>query len=151
VLADDDWIWGGTLDDIETTIRYGIRSPHDDARVSDMPTFSDDMLDAAQISDVAQYVLSLNRREEDKTAAERGGEIFESECAGCHGENGEGGRDFGAPRLNDGIWLYSGERDGIVNQVTKPSHGVMPTWEGRLDDVSIKQVAIYVHSLGGGE
>ena len=151
VLADDDWLWGGTLDEIETTIRYGIRSTHDDTRVSEMPVFGQDYLERDQIADVAEYVLSMSGRDEDKAAAGRGAEIFANECAACHGEQGEGGRDFGAPRLSDGIWLYGGERQDIINQVTKPKHGEMPTWQARLDDVSIKQVAIYVHSLGGGE
>lgn len=151
VLADDDWVWGGSLTDIETSVRYGVRSAHEDTRSSDMPVFSDDYLEPAQISDVAEFVLSLSKREKDNDAAERGEDIFEEECSSCHGEDGEGIRASGAPRLSDGIWLYGGERENIVSQIKTPRHGVMPTWEGRLDDVSIKQVTIYVHSLGGGE
>jgi cytochrome c oxidase cbb3-type subunit 3 len=151
VLADDDWLWGGSLDEIETTIRFGIRADHEESRVSEMPVFGDDYLEKDQIADAAEFVLSLGNRAEDKAAAERGAEVFVAECASCHGETGEGGRDFGAPSLNDGIWLYGGERADIVRQITAPRHGVMPTWAARLDDVSIKQVAIYVHSLGGGE
>lgn len=151
VLADDDWLWGGSIEEIETTIRYGIRSTHEDARLSEMPVFGDDYLEKDQIRDVSEYVLSMSGRDEDKAATARGAEIFANECAACHGEQGEGSRDFGAPRLSDGIWLYGGERQDIINQVTAPQHGVMPTWQARLDDVSIKQVAIYVHSLGGGE
>lgn len=152
VLADDDWLWGGSLDEIEATIRHGIRSAHDDTRVSEMPAFgAGGLLDKAQIADVAEYVLSLSGAGEDKVAASRGQETFANECASCHGEAGDGMRDFGAPRLNDGIWLYGGTRQDVINQVTQPKHGVMPTWDARLDDVSVKQVAIYVHSLGGGE
>jgi len=151
VLADDDWIWGGNLDQIETTIRYGIRSTHEDSRASEMPVFSDDYLDSAQISDVAEFVLSFTKRHEDDAAVARGGEVFAAECSSCHGASGDGGRDSGAPRLTDGIWLYGGDRESITAQIKNPRHGVMPTWEARLDDVSIKQVAIYVHSLGGGE
>lgn len=151
VLADDAWIWGGKLEQIEKTIRYGIRADNEATRMSEMPEFGDDYLEGTQIKDVAEYVLSFSKRDEDKAAAARGAEVFAAECSSCHGENGEGGRATGAPRLNDGIWLYGGERANIINQVTAPHHGVMPTWEGRLDDVSIKQVTIYVHSLGGGE
>lgn len=151
ILADDDWIWGGSLTDIETTVRYGVRSAHDDTRASDMPVFSDDNLDNTQIADTAEYVLSLSNRHKDNGAAERGEDVFEEECAACHGEDGEGIRDSGGPRLSDGIWLYGSELESIVSQISTPRHGVMPTWEGRLDDVSIKQVSIYVHSLGGGE
>lgn len=151
VLADDAWLWGGTLDAIETTVRYGIRSTHEDTRLSDMPVFGDDYLERQDIRDVAEYVLDMSDRAEDEAAAERGEDIFEAECSACHGEDGEGMQAMGAPRLNDGIWLYSGEREDIIAQVTNPKHGVMPTWQGRLDDVSIKQVTLYVHSLGGGE
>lgn len=151
VLADDDWLWGGKLEQIETSIRNGVRSTHDETRGSEMPAFGDDYLEQAQIKDVTEYVLSLSKRDEDHAAAERGEDVFEDECASCHGEDGQGSRATGAPRLNDGIWLYGGERQEIIDQVTKPKHGVMPTWATRLDDVSIKQVTIYVHSLGGGE
>lgn len=151
VLADDDWLWGGSLKQIETTIRFGVRAAHDDTRSGEMPVFGDDYLDGAQIADVAEFVLSLSKRHEDAAAVARGAEVFGAECSSCHGASGDGGRDMGAPRLSDGIWLYGGERTEIISQIKTPHHGVMPTWEGRLDDVSIKQVAIYVHSLGGGE
>lgn len=151
VLADDDWLWGGSLEAIETTVRFGIRSTHDDTRISEMPVFGDDVLSKAQISDVAEFVLSLSKRSKDSSAAARGVVVFAENCAACHGEAAEGGRDFGAPKLSDGIWLHGDSRDAIVAQVSKPMHGVMPTWQGRLDDVAIKEVAIYVHSLGGGE
>lgn len=148
VLADDDWLWGGSLEEIETTVRYGIRSTHDDTRVSEMPVFSDDYLSTTQINAVADHVLSLGGAGSSSAA---GAEVFANECASCHGENGEGGRDFGAPKLNDGIWLYGAGKEALVAQIGKPKHGEMPSWVGRLDDASIKQVSIYVHSLGGGE
>ncbi|HEY9079257.1 cytochrome-c oxidase, cbb3-type subunit III [Magnetovibrio sp.] len=152
VLADDDWLWGGSLEAIETTVRYGVRSTHEDTRVSEMPVFSEDYLSPAQISDVAEYVLSFSNQSKDSAAATRGAEVFANDCAACHGETGDGGRDFGAPKLNDGLWLYGNTHEALVSQISKPKHGIMPTWEGRLDDVSIKQVAIYVHdALGGGE
>lgn len=151
VLADDDWLWGGSLEQIDKSIRFGVRADHDNARFSDMPEFGDDYLNKKQIADAAEFVLSLSKRHEDAAAVARGAEVFGKECVSCHGKSGEGVRKSGGPRLSDGIWLYGGERKDIVSQIATPRHGVMPTWEGRLDDVSIKQVAIYVHSLGGGE
>lgn len=148
-LNDDDWLWGGKLDDIYTTIRYGIRSTHDNTRTSQMPAFGKDgILKPDQIDSVADYVLSLST---GKGATPKGEEIFKQNCASCHGETGHGNRDFGAPNLADAIWLYGGEKQNIMQQVTNPRHGVMPTWEARLPDATIKQLAIYVHSLGGGE
>ncbi|MBL4613874.1 MAG: cytochrome-c oxidase, cbb3-type subunit III [Magnetovibrio sp.] len=151
VLADDDWLWGGNLEEIETTVRYGIRSNHDEARDSEMPAFGDDYLSVSQISDVSEYVMSFTNTSKDADAAKRGSEVFVEECVACHGETGQGGRDFGAPKLSDNVWFYGSTREDIIKQVSKPRHGVMPAWQARLDDVSIKQVSIYVHSLGGGE
>jgi len=148
-LNDDDWLWGGKLSDIYTTIKYGVRSTSDQTRTSQMPAFGKDgILKQAEISDVADYVLSLSG---GKNANAKGAEIFKNNCSSCHGETGKGNREFGAPNLADAIWLYGNTKQDIVAQVTNPKQGVMPTWETRLSDDTIKQLAIYVHSLGGGE
>lgn len=152
VLADDSWLWGGDLASIEHTIRYGIRSTHADTRISEMPRFgADAILDAAQVEDVADYTLSLSGTEVDAAAKDRGAPLFAENCAACHGEQGQGSLELGAPALNDSIWLYAGDRAGIVAQIATPKHGVMPAWEGRISDDWIKMVAIYVHNLGGGQ
>ena len=152
VLADDDWIWGGTREDIHTTVSYGIRSGHDEARDSAMPNFlGDEVLDKAQIADVSNYVLGLSGGTSDTQAALRGATIFEAECAACHGEDGKGIADMGGPNLTDGIWLYGKDSAAIASQIGKPKHGVMPAWSGRLSGVDIKLVSLYVHSLGGGQ
>ena len=149
-LLDDDWLWGGTLDDIQATIAHGVRWAQDDeARMSQMPRFGvDQLLDGSQIGQVADYVLSLSG---GAAASGGGAEIFAENCAACHGESGQGNTELGAPRLNDAIWLYGGDRDAVVETVTKARGGVMPAWGGRLDDVTVKQLAVYVHSLGGGQ
>lgn len=149
VLADDAWIWGGTLDDIYTTIAYGVRSNHEQTRYSEMVAFgADEVLEPAQISAVADYVLSLSGA---GAANEEGAQIFEEQCTACHGEDGTGVAELGGPNLTDNIWLFGGSKDAIVAQINKPKHGVMPAWVDRLDDAAIKQAAIYVHSLGGGQ
>lgn len=152
-LVDDDWIWGGKLDDIYTTLQHGIRfQTDDDTRVSEMPAFGrDEILDRDQISDVAWYVRQLSNQEADAEAAARGVEVYVDNCAACHGEDGAGGRDFGAPSLNDAIWLYGGTHDEIMAQVISPQQGVMPAWGHRISDMTVRQLALYVHSLGGGE
>jgi cytochrome c oxidase cbb3-type subunit 3 len=148
-LADDDWIWGGELDDIYTTIQYGVRSPHENTRVSQMPAFGKDgMLQPQQISDVADYVLSLSSGEGGNPAGET---VFKENCTACHGDNGKGMREVGAPNLTDAIWLYKGDKATIMEQVNNPRHGAMKNWNARLPDETIKQLTIYVHSLGGGE
>ncbi|MBL8907086.1 MAG: cytochrome-c oxidase, cbb3-type subunit III [Rhizobiales bacterium] len=151
-LNDDDWLWGGTLEQIHKTLENGIRFTGDpDTRDSQMPAFADGILTPAQISDVAEYVLKLGGQTNDAVAAARGEPLFAENCASCHGETGEGNRDLGAPRLSDPIWLLNGSKDAIVAQISNPRMGVMPAWKGRLDENTIKQLAIYVHSLGGGE
>lgn len=149
-LLDDDWIWGGGLEDIQTTITHGVRwAQNDDTRLSDMPRFGiDEMLDKSQINEVAAHVLSLSG---GATSAGAGAEIFAENCAACHGESGEGMAELGAPRLSDAIWLYGGDKATIVETVTNSRAGVMPAWGTRLDEVTIKQLAVYVHSLGGGQ
>lgn len=149
-LNDDDWLWGGDLATIETTLLHGIRQPGDEAtRQSVMPNFgSDGLLTPAQIDAVADHVLSLSGK------ARRNGEgakLFSDNCAVCHGPAGKGSRQFGAPDLTDAIWLDGGSKADVVAQIGKPHMGVMPAWNGRLDPVTIKMLAAYVHSLGGGE
>jgi cytochrome c oxidase cbb3-type subunit III len=152
-LNDDDWLWGGTLDAIHTTISHGIRYTQDpDTRISEMPAFgADNMLDAHQIEAAANYVLSLSGGEHDAALAAEGKQIFADNCAACHGADGGGGREFGAPRLNDAVWLYGSDKASIIAQVTKPHHGVMPAWAHRLDETTIKELTLFVYSLGGGE
>jgi len=151
-LNDDDWIWGGDLDSIYTTIRHGVRNAeNDDARVSQMPAFGDGVLETPQIADVAQYVLQLSAQDHDATAAKSGAAIFADNCAACHGDDGKGGREFGAPNLADALWLYGNTGDQIAAQIARPKHGVMPAWGLRLSEAEVKQLSVYVHSLGGGE
>lgn len=151
-LADDSWLWGGKLSDIEQTIRYGVRSTHAETRVSEMPKFgADQVLTAEQIADVADYVLSISGTAADATAIQRGATVFADNCVACHGDKGQGNPELGSPALADSIWLYGGDRKSIVAQVTRPRHGVMPTWEGRLNDNWIKMLTVYVHSLSGGQ
>lgn len=152
-LVDDDWLWGGDMQSIEATLVHGIRHPGDDAtRNSMMPAFGrDGILTASQIEDVTSHILALGGRGKAGVAASRGAEVFTANCAVCHGGDGKGMRSVGAPSLVDAIWLYGSSRAEIVQQITNPRHGVMPAWNQRLDPVTIRMLAAYVHSLGGGE
>ena len=152
-LNDDEWIWGGTLADINYTIQHGARSQDDEVtRISEMPKFgTDGILDPQQIDQVAEYVLQLSGAESDPAAATAGAVLFADNCAACHGASGEGNREFGAPALNNQIWLYGGDKASIVASITGARAGHMPAWGGRLDPVALKQLTVYVHSLGGGE
>jgi cytochrome c oxidase cbb3-type subunit 3 len=153
-LNDDDWIWGGSLAAIHQTIIHGIRSPTDpDTRVADMPAFGGPAgtLSHEQIGEVADHVLALSGKPHDEASAALGAAIFADNCASCHGEKGEGNREVGGPALNDAINLKAANRDEIIAQIAGPKMGVMPAWGGRLSEATIKELAIYVHALGGGE
>jgi cytochrome c oxidase cbb3-type subunit 3 len=151
-LNDDNWIWGGTLEAIHQTISYGIRSDHEETRFNMMPAFGrDEILDRAQINDVAEYVLSLSGSQTDPAAAARGEEIFVEQCTACHMEGGKGSQEAGSPNLSDAIWLYGGDKADVIESITNARAGVMPAWVNRLDETTIKQLTVHVHSLGGGE
>jgi len=150
-LNDDDWLWGGTVDEIYTTIAHGVRyEADDDTRLSDMPAFGD-ILETADIRATADFVASLSGLDHDQSNIEAGKAHYEENCAACHGDLGAGIRELGAPKLNDTLWLYGGTVDQIATQISAPKHGMMPAWQARLGDATVKQLAVYVHSLGGGE
>ena len=151
-LLDDAWLWGGTIEDIHTTIAHGIRNEDDPAaRWSQMPVFGD-ILSEEEIVQVVNYVMTLSGgTPQDAAAAEAGAEIYEIQCAACHGAEGGGDRFQGAPALNDAIWLYGGDYDTLMETVTYSRFGVMPPWQNRLEEHEIRAVAAYVHQLGGGE
>jgi cytochrome c oxidase cbb3-type subunit 3 len=151
-LNDDEWIWGGTPEAIYQTIAHGVRYEDDDeTRFNEMPVFGDDYLSAEEIEQVAGYVASLSGMESDLPVTEEGATLFADNCVACHGEQGEGLAELGGPPLNNAIWLYSDTPEGIVAQITNPKHGVMPAWQAKLGDTAVKQLAAYVHSLGGGQ
>ncbi|MFZ4690106.1 MAG: cytochrome-c oxidase, cbb3-type subunit III [Polymorphobacter sp.] len=147
-LNDDDWLWGGDLTTIETTLIHGIRNPdHDETRISQMPAFAE-ILQPAEIEQLVAHVRSLSGLAKANAA---GATLFANNCAACHGADGKGGREFGAPNLADSIWLYGGDKASLRTTIRQARAGVMPRWNNRLDAVTIKMLAAYVHSLGGGE
>ena len=151
-LAAGAWIWGGTLDAIQQTITHGIRSGDPDAREAQMPRFgADGILKPAEVQQVADYVMTLFGHADAGKDVTAGQKIFAENCAICHGDAGQGDREKGAPRLASQVHLYGNDRATVVAQITTPRMGVMPAWNTRLDPATIKALALYVHSLGGGE
>lgn len=149
-LNDDDWLWGGKLEDIYTTLMYGIRSGHEKSRENAMPSFGlDKVLTREQIEHTANYVMSLSNK--DIFGDKEGEKIFAGNCVACHGTKGQGNKELGAPNLTDKIWLYGGNKEDIIHTITYSRAGVMPYWSSRLTNEQIKQLTLYVHSLGGGE
>ena len=151
-LNDDDWLWGGKLEDIRQTIRYGIRSDHAQAHLSLMQAYgAGGLLPRETVDDLVHYVRSLSGQEHDEAAAMRAAPVFQVQCVQCHGAEGKGDQSQGAPNLTDPIWLYGGDAMTIRETLWNGRGGVMPTWEGRLSEEEILALAVYVHSLGGGE
>ena len=152
-LNDDAWLWGGTAEQIQYTIKHGIRNQDDpDARWSQMPAFgTDDILDRAQIGSVVEYVLAISGQDHDADRVAEGEAVFVEQCAACHLESGKGNTELGAPNLTDAIWLYGGDRQTLTDTVVNARFGVMPAWGLKLDDATVKQLAVYVHALGGGQ
>jgi cytochrome c oxidase cbb3-type subunit 3 len=154
-LNDDDWLWGGNLADVQQTIEHGIRAPGDTATrqgSGPMPAFGrDGMLTRAQISTLADYVRYIAQVSTDEIDVEAGKKLFAENCAVCHGPDGKGKREFGAPNLTDAIWLYGPDKKSIVEGLTNGRGNVMPAWSGRLDETTIKALTVYVHGFGGGE
>ena len=151
-LNDDVWLWGGGLDDIKTTITHGIRANHPDTRMSIMPAYGEQgILSRDEVSDMVEFVVHLSGGEADLDAVGRARSTFNDQCAACHGAEGLGDRSIGAPNLTDAVWLFGGERAQIRETIWYARNAVMPNWNERLDDATITALAVYVHTLGGGE
>ncbi len=152
-LIDDDWIWGGQIDEIRHTIAYGVGNDHPDSRLGIMQAFGrDEILDGEQIADVASYVRTLSGLEPaPDTDVEAGAVVFAENCVDCHGEEGLGDHELGAPNLADAIWLFGSDHATITETIQNGRQGNMPAWEERLGATTVTALAVYVHSLGGGE
>ena len=152
-LNDDDWLFGGKIDQIADTIRHGSHADDDKGHLTKMPAFGrDGMLKRVEIDGVADYVRSLAGLKVDPRAdLAAGKKVFAETCAQCHGPDGKGKLDTGAPNLTDAIWLYGSDKPTIVDGLWNGRGGVMPAWATRLDEPTIKAVAVYVFTLGGGQ
>lgn len=144
-LTDTHWLWAGTPEEIEYTIRYGINATHDETRLAQMLAFgADGMLEKPQVNDVVEFVLALSGQDHNAQAAKAGAVVFEENCAACHGDDGGGGYENGAPDLGDDQWIYGGTRGDIYHSVYYGRQGVMPAWEGRLNDAQIRMLTLYL-------
>lgn len=152
-LNDDDWLWGGKLADIQQTITHGARATDDKGRQGNMPAFGrDGTLKPNEISAVADYARTLSGLTPEAGAdLTLGKKVFADNCAVCHGEDGKGNRELGAPNLTDKIWLYGSDKQTIMAGIQNGRGGVMPNWGNRLPEPTIKALTVYVHTLGGGE
>ncbi|MGZ3272535.1 MAG: cytochrome-c oxidase, cbb3-type subunit III [Caulobacteraceae bacterium] len=150
-LRDDVWLWGSSLEQIQSTITHGARSADPQAHQLQMPAFGDGTLKPEQIDDLTEYVVALSRRPADLAAVRRAGKLWVDNCAACHGLHGQGQAQPGAPNLTDADWLYGSDRASIRDQIMHGRGGVMPAWGGRLSPETIKAIAVYIHVNAGGQ
>ena len=140
-LTDGEWLYGGSPDNIKTTIING--------RAGVMPPFP--QLDSKQIIDVANYVRSLSGSPADDLKAARGAEVFKANCVACHGADGKGNIALGAPNLTDKTWLYGGSEVAIVETVTKGRMAMMPSQDKVLSPEKIHLLTAYVWGLSNNK
>lgn len=139
-LTDQDWLYGGDPDAILASITKG--------RTGGMPAF-ENMMSAADIDTVAAFISQWPT--DPKPGAEQAGhKIFSQRCGFCHGQSGEGNPVFGAPRLNDDIWLFGGDRQTIVQSISQGRSGQMPAHENLMSNEELRLVAAWVYALSQG-
>jgi cytochrome c oxidase cbb3-type subunit 3 len=152
-LAAGAWLWGGSPEAIAQTIRVGINGTAKDTRTSQMLAFGrDGVLQREQVLAVAAYVRSLSGQkltETEQASVPAGKEVFAQNCVACHGPDGKGMQDLGAPDLTDTTWIYGGDAQAVLDTVHGGRQGHMPSWEGRLSPTEIKLLALYVGTLAG--
>jgi cytochrome c oxidase cbb3-type subunit 3 len=144
------WLWGGSPEQIAETIRVGVNSGHPNARSSQMLAFGrDQVLKRDEIENVVAYVRSLSAPAggAQAKAVEAGRAVFAANCASCHGEEGKGNPELGAPDLTDNIWLYGGDEASVYATVWGGRQGHMPSWESRLTALDRKILTLYVADL----
>jgi len=154
-LTDDDWLYGGSYEQINETLTKGRRGY--------MPPYAE-ALDQTQIDALANYVYAMSGGKADQAKVAKGKELFHSDtaaCFYCHGDDAKGRQDIGSANLTDKVWLWI-DVPGLADDVAKINaiktviaggldKGVMPAWEGRLNAEQIKLLTVYVHELGGGK
>ena len=138
-LADDDWQWGGTPDQIKASIANG--------RNGVMPGWAA-ALGPDGVFNVTEYVLGLSGRHQvDRNVARAGEEKFRQLCVSCHGPEGKGNPTLGAPNLTDDVWLYGGSQRAVMQSISEGRQGRMPAHKGRLDAASTHLLTAYVYGL----
>lgn len=147
-LAAAPFMWGGDPATLEETLRVGINATHAETRTSQMLAFGQEqMLSRAEIDSLVPYVESLSNPAGKPAGAAAAHELFVANCASCHGEDGKGIAEMGAPNLTDRYWTYGGDAQSILTTVFHGRQGHMPAWEGRLAPLDRKILVLYLLDL----
>ncbi|TRY15136.1 cytochrome-c oxidase, cbb3-type subunit III [Shewanella hanedai] len=138
-LTDNDWLYGGELATIKTTLmngRHGMMPPKGGLPIED-----------SEIKGLAEYVTKLAGRDHDEALAAQGQASFMKGCFACHGMDATGNKFMGAPNLTNNIWLYGGSRGAIEQSIKNGRSGVMPAWKDVLGEEKVHVITAYVYSL----
>jgi len=141
-LRDNDWLHGGSSENIKTTIMNG--------RQGMMPAW-EAILGNDGVFQVTEYVRSLSGREVDSVVAYQGKQIFDKNCMVCHGPDGKGNQAIGAPNLTDNIWLYGGTQKQIFQSIAAGRNGTMPAHKEFLGEAKVHLLAAYIYGLSVDE
>ena len=150
-LVDAVSLYGrGDVFDIERSVLYGIRAGNSKGRdVSSMPAFGlTGVLSSGQIESVVEYVLQLSGRTYQAAAASDGRAVFAGAggCFDCHGPDGRGNPDYGAPDLTANVWNSGGDRQALFKALYYGQRHVMPAWRDTLSLVQIRALAVYLYA-----
>lgn len=144
VLSDATWLWSSAPEDIAATIRHGINTDDPDTRYAEMPAF--DWMARSDRITLAEFIVDLPQGDTD--FASPAGQVFAENCSSCHGEDGAGGLESGAPSLTDAAVIYGQDAETVMQTLRHGRHGVMPAWAGRLSEAEINLLALYVLQIG---
>jgi cytochrome c oxidase cbb3-type subunit 3 len=151
-LKDQVWLFGdGSVFEIERTLLYGIRSQQSKSRnVTDMPAFGlTGRLSDAEIRNVVQYLLQLSGRPHQAAAASEGRAVYDdvakANCGDCHGDDGRGNSNYGAPDLTANVWNSGGDPQSLYDAIYFGQHRTMPGWIGVLSLEQLRALSVYVY------
>lgn len=169
VLADDDWLYGGTTTKLTETVSNGRKG---------VMTAHEKILKPEEVDTLAKWVVQMHDTN-GQGGSEEGWALFNAKgCSACHGPKANGvlaelpNGDIvtvGAANLTDGIWRfepggYESAKQTIMYGVNQPGvagtrDAVMPVFgpdatkggRAQLSPQEIKKLVVYVHELGGGK
>jgi cytochrome c oxidase cbb3-type subunit 3 len=141
-LRDNDWLYGGTPEKIQESIMNG--------RQGMMPAW-EESLGHDGVFQVTEYVRSISGRDVDSVVAYQGKQIFDKNCAICHGAEGKGNQALGAPNLTDNIWFYGGTQKQIFQSIAAGRIGIMPAHGEFLGEAKVHLLAAYIYGLSVDE
>lgn len=137
-LTDSDWLYGGSPEKIHESIAGG--------RMGMMPPMGAVLGTEEDVKNVANYVLSLSGSSHDAARAGLGKDKY-AVCGACHGADGKGNQDIGAPNLADKIWLHGAGEAAIIKRINEGKTNQMPAWEEKFTPAQLQVLAAYVWGL----